>query len=115
MKLHKPLAGLMLLAGLALSGSALADHHHGHGGFHGHVGIYLGTPFPYYPDPWPYYYPYYQPLIVSPPPVYIQQSPPAAESGDYYWYHCDNPQGYYPYVQTCPDGWQRVVPSPPPR
>ena len=31
-----------------------------------------------------------------------------------YWYYCQNPQGYYPYVQQCPEGWQTVVPAPPP-
>jgi hypothetical protein len=31
-----------------------------------------------------------------------------------YWYYCQNPQGYYPYVKQCPNGWMKVVPSPPP-
>ena len=31
-----------------------------------------------------------------------------------YWYYCQNPQGYYPYVNSCPGGWMKVVPQPPP-
>lgn len=98
---------------------------HGHGGFHGHPGfsLYFGSPFyssPFYPYPYyryPYYYPYYNPPVVTvpvTPPVYIQQSPPATR--DYpagYWYYCSNPDGYYPYIKECPDGWQQVEPTPP--
>jgi len=38
-----------------------------------------------------------------------QQQPPPAQ----FWYHCDNPQGYYPYVQTCSSGWHQVPATPP--
>jgi hypothetical protein len=38
-----------------------------------------------------------------------QQPPPPAQ----FWYHCDNPQGYYPYVQTCSSGWHQVPATPP--
>ena len=33
------------------------------------------------------------------------------------WYYCQKPEGYYPYIQRCPDGWIKVVPpaSPPGR
>jgi hypothetical protein len=61
----------------------------------------------------PYLYP---PVVVSPPPVYVQPSPqvyvqpPAPQP---YWYYCDNPSGYYPYVQQCPGGWRQVAPAPP--
>jgi hypothetical protein len=128
MKKMKLLCGLMLLAGISVSGTALADR--GHGG-RGHVGIgvYLGTPYlyPYYLYPSPYYYPYsyYPPVVVTPaqPPVYIEQpesqsapqdvAPSARE--EYYWYHCDKPEGYYPYIKACPGGWQKVEPTPPPQ
>jgi hypothetical protein len=73
-------------------------------------------PGPYYPGGYPYYSypaPYYQPAPVvaqQPAPVYQQSQPQ-------YWYWCDNPQGYYPYVQDCPSNWKQVVPqtSPPNR
>ena len=32
---------------------------------------------------------------------------------DSYWYYCQDAQGYYPYVKSCPGGWTRVVPTPP--
>lgn len=127
MKKFKLLCGLLLLVGASVSGTAFADR--GHGG-HGHVGVglYFGVPYsyPYYASPYygsPYYYPYsyYPPVVVTPaqPPVYIEQqstqpvSPQASES--YYWYHCDKPEGYYPYIKDCPGGWQKVTPTPPPQ
>ena len=135
MKKIKLLCGLMLVAGVSMSGTALADRGHGghgggHGGGHFGFGLYLGAPYyPYsyypYPYPYPYAYPYgyYPPTVVTPaqPPVYIeqgtsqeapQQAP--AQSDNYYWYHCDKPDGYYPYIKECPGGWQKVAPTPPP-
>jgi len=119
------LCGLMLMAGLSISGTAMADRWgHGHGG----VEFYFGAPYhPYYPypyyAPYPYYpYPYPPQVVVVPqpqPPVYVEQpqsaptqsAPPPQASNS--WYHCDNPDGYYPYVKECPGGWKAVVPTPP--
>lgn len=128
MKKMKLLSGLILLAGISVSGVALADR--GHGG-RGHVGIgvYLGAPYlyPYYPYPSPYYYPYsyYPPVVITPaqPPVYIEQQEvkPAPQQispsapATYFWYHCDKPEGYYPYIKECATGWQKVEPTPPPK
>lgn len=28
-----------------------------------------------------------------------------------YWYYCQDPEGYYPDVNECPDGWQQVAPN----
>jgi hypothetical protein len=28
------------------------------------------------------------------------------------WYHCSNPEGYYPYVKSCPKGWEEVPAQP---
>ena len=109
MKLSRLLLGVFAAAGLAASSVALADH------IRGRVGIYFGVPFPAYT--YPYYYPYYSPPVVvapPPPPVYIEQSAPPAQGGNY-WYHCNDPEGYYPYVQSCPGGWQAIVPTPPPQ
>jgi hypothetical protein len=62
----------------------------------------------------PYVYP---PVVVAPtPPAYVQPAPqvyvqpPPPQT---YWYYCDDPPGYYPYVQQCPGGWRQVNPSPP--
>lgn len=66
---------------------------------------------------WPYYYPYYSYPYYSSPPVVIQQSPTEYIQRDQetdepdYWYYCRNPEGYYPYVQRCPNGWMKVAPS----
>jgi len=103
-------------------GGHYGGHFYGHGGFYGRpsVGFYFGPAFgwPYYPYP---YYPYYAypPAIVtvpSSPPVYIQQNggQPASQGQGNYWYYCNDPQGYYPYVKECPGGWQAVPPQPPP-
>ncbi len=32
-------------------------------------------------------------------------------ASDYSWYWCDEPEGYYPYVQTCEVPWRPVSPS----
>ena len=100
---------------------------HGYGGGYGYgghgysnFGFYFGAPFysyPYYSYPYQYQYPYYPPAVVAvpaTPPVYIQKSPPSAQqypSG--YWYYCDNPEGYYPYIKECPTSWRQVEPIPP--
>ena len=91
--------------------------HGGHGGGWGWGlgwGLVLGgLAYPYYAHP---YYPYYDraPVIIEQPPtdVYVQPAPQAVEPT--YWYYCQNPRGYYPYVAKCPNGWMRVVPAPPP-
>jgi hypothetical protein len=93
---------------------------YGRGGGYGRssFGFYFGAPF--YPYPYygyPYRYPYYYPpaIVTVPvtPPVYIQQSPPAAQQNPSgYWYYCNSPEGYYPYIKACPNGWQQVEPTP---
>lgn len=40
---------------------------------------------------------------VAPAPVYAQQQD--------YWYYCADVGSYYPYVQSCPAGWMKVVPN----
>jgi hypothetical protein len=96
-------------------------HHGGHGGFGVSIGPvwgpgWWGPYYPYYPYyPYSSYSPYYaEPPAVAPqqPDVYIQPAPQSEEPD--YWYYCQNPEGYYPYVKQCPKGWMRVVPSPPP-
>jgi hypothetical protein len=47
----------------------------------------------------------------APPPAVIQQAPPPPGQPAM-WYYCDNPAGYYPYVQTCPTPF-RAVPAQP--
>jgi hypothetical protein len=79
---------------------------------------YYGYGYPYYPYYPRYYYPGYYPapLVVERPPVYVEQQPapqvqqPQAPTGS--WYYCHESGAYYPYVQECAGGWQRVAPQP---
>lgn len=87
---------------------------YGYGGY-GFGGYGFGYPFyPNYYQPW-YTYP---PTVVVPttPPVYIerQEAQPErpAQPQSNYWYYCRDPDGYYPYVKSCPDGWLQVAPQP---
>jgi hypothetical protein len=90
------------------------------GGFHGRTGhaVFVGGPlfFSTY-GVWPSYFDSYPPYadIPAAPPVYFENG--AGDSGQppvSSWYYCQNPPGYYPYVQQCPSGWQRVSPQAPP-
>jgi len=86
-------------------------------------GVFLGAPiynygFPYYNYGYPYFYspPPTVVTIPTPAPIYIQQTPMVTRpNGTAYWYYCTNPEGYYPSVKNCPNGWQKVAPTPPPR
>jgi hypothetical protein len=115
MKAIKLVVALLVLA-MAGIGSAWADHH---GGGRVHFGFVFGPGWGpwYYPPPAYYYPPYYAPVVVQPQPqVYVEQQPtlsaPAAPVSGSYWYYCTASRGYYPYVKTCPGGWQRVAPQP---
>jgi hypothetical protein len=46
-------------------------------------------------------------VIGQQPQVYVEQNQQESD----YWYYCDDPQGYYPYVKSCPGGWMKVVPD----
>jgi hypothetical protein len=92
------------------------------------LGVTIGPPWPYpYPYPygpryygWPYYdWPAYPPVVVPPavvvtppaPTVYVERPPePQAPPAAGYWYWCAEPQGWYPDVRECPNGWQQVAP-----
>jgi hypothetical protein len=138
MKQIKLVGLILILFGIMTSGSVYARGGHGgghfggghyggghHGGGWGHGGYYsgmglglgLGYGLGYYGGS--YYSPYYSypPAVVAvpvTPPVYIQQqSPPVTQQYPAgYWYYCNNPQGYYPYIKQCPGGWQQVDPTP---
>jgi hypothetical protein len=90
----------VLAAGAVVSESASAG---------GRIVIGVGFGFPlWYPAP--YYYP--PPVVVSRAPVtYIERREVSKASTDW-WYYCQQSSGYYPYVKTCPGGWQKVPPAP---
>jgi hypothetical protein len=83
---------------------------YGWGGFAVYPRVIVGGPGPFWAgapySSYPYgYYP--QPVIVAPPAqprVYVQQ--PQQQ----YWYYCEGPKGYYPYVPQCRSEWLKVVP-----
>ena len=89
-----------------------------HGGFWG-PRVYIGGPL-WYPGPYAYPYPFYAPPVYAPPiyapPVVEEPLPPAyvEPRSPAYWYYCQDPPGYYPYVSTCAVGWQQVAPQPSP-
>jgi hypothetical protein len=93
--------------------------HSFHGGHRwGGLGVTIGVG-PYWgPYWWPYSYPYAYSYVYPYtylPQVYVQPSQPLSiqpPSSPPVWYYCDNPQGYYPYVQQCPGGWRTVPQSP---
>jgi hypothetical protein len=115
---------LIVLIGSMSSNSVWARGGHGGGWGHGGgyysgigLGLGLGYGLGYYGGS--YYSPYYAypPAVVTvpvAPPVYIQQAPAVVQQNPSgFWYYCNNPQGYYPYIKQCPDGWQQVDPIPP--
>ncbi|WP_333872984.1 hypothetical protein [Methylobacter sp.] len=91
---------------------------YGHGGYYSGIGLGLGLGYGlgYYGAP--YYSPYYgyPPAVVTvpaAPPVYIQQTPPVIQQNPPgYWYYCNDPEGYYPYIKECFNRWQQVEPIP---
>ena len=115
------------------SGSNLHHDHDFHRDHHRHDFDRFGVGFGFW-DPWwgwgpadywgyyyPYYYPPYYPAYYSaPPPEAPGYAPPAGAPAQttgapppQYWYYCDNPQGYYPYVQNCSAAWRQVAATPP--
>lgn len=137
MKIHTTVIALMICSLYSgpdwAHGGSHSGGHRGYGGYYsgGFRGGYVGRSsfgfywgFPNYSDPYfsypryGYAYPYYYPpaVITLPtrPPAYIQQTP--SDSRQYpvgYWYYCTAPEGYYPYVKECPNGWRQVDPTPP--
>jgi len=82
-----------------------------------HLGFHFGSLW------WPSLYPPYHETVVverQVPLVYIEKDKPQASSnnaasttvGINYWYYCAKVEKYYPYVRTCPSGWDRVSAKP---
>ncbi len=113
------LLAITLLAGIF--GATAAQAYPGH--FYGpRVGVFV--------DPWPVvysglgygygygYYPYYAypPVVVTQPAaptVYVEQNQQTASAPSGDWYYCRKPAGYYPYVRSCEQAWERVPAQPP--
>lgn len=117
---------ILLLSLVALASVPLLADAHGQFRHRSHSRVYfgvgIGTGFYSgygYGSPWYYGAPYYgtpiyrsPPVVIQqPPPVYIEQPQPPVPG---YWYYCGASKAYYPYVNDCPEPWQRVSPLPPP-
>ncbi len=118
-------AGLMIVAEPAFAGGR---HGHGHG--HHHHGTrfsfgFWGGPGFWGPGYWGPGYGYWGPpaVVYAPAPeprVWVESNPapvpPPVASTDanapQWWYWCASSRGYYPYVSSCAEGWQRVAPQP---
>jgi hypothetical protein len=112
------LSGLMAIGGLG-GASAWADrggHFRGPGPGHYHrhyyyggpwldlgTGLLLGSALYWATRPPPSVYVTPEPVVVAPPPQ---------ATGGEWWYYCRPAGTYYPYVQQCPTGWERVAPYP---
>jgi hypothetical protein len=84
--------------------------------FLGLAGAVIGAAASQRPSaPQPIYY-------VEPPVTYVQPAPvyvappvsiaPPAPQPTHAWYFCRSAGQYYPYTQSCPEGWQLVSPTP---
>ena len=83
---------------------------------HGRAVFFVGAPFLYYSWPYGYYYApppyYYGPDYAAHremPEVYVEKfdgTPTPQTPGEIY---CPSKQAYYPDVQDCPNGWQRII------
>jgi hypothetical protein len=118
--------------------SADARGHGGHGrGWGPGLGIGLGLGLgvdallgwpgyysPYQPYGYPYYYPnsyYYPPAApavtvvqqAAPQQVQVAPAPVAApQAAQQFYYYCENPKGYYPYVRNCNAPFKPVPATP---
>jgi hypothetical protein len=105
------------------SGHSHSGHSHNRYNFGFNLGYYSPAYYGYRPYGYryrsyyrsPYYgYPsYYQRALPSTQIVYVQREEikPVQPQANY-WHYCRNPEGYYPYVKKCPEGWLQVAPQP---
>lgn len=63
---------------------------------------------PTFPDP----NPFARPIAMNKGPAPVPKSN-VSSPGPHYLYYCGSENGYYPYVATCPEHWERVPAIPP--
>ena len=115
--------GLMAVAQPAFAGGRQGyGHHHGARfsfGFWGGPGYwgpgYWGPGYGYWGPPAVVYAPAPEPRVwVESNPAPATPAPVASTEANapQWWYWCASSRGYYPYVSSCAEGWQRVAPQP---
>jgi len=88
------------------------------GGFRNNFGVVFADPW--YDPFWPYGYgfgwgygwygpPYVERRVTEYAAPPVDYGPPPEQ----FWYYCDQPDGYYPYVKSCNHEWQSVPVTPP--
>jgi len=117
------LAAFNLIAALlacAMAASAFADSGRS-GHFSGHARGFHSAPFAHrfhhFPGPRIHRHVFITGAIVAPlfypepyyPAPYYPAPSYAPAPG--YWYYCPEYRAYYPYVASCPSGWQPVAPQ----
>jgi hypothetical protein len=73
--------------------------------------LYFGPRWGYGYDPY-YDYPRHSRTVVierEARRAEVEPGPPPAQ----YWYYCDSAEAYYPYVNSCAEGWREVPATPP--
>lgn len=109
----KKIMAMLVTVALVIPASAHAGPRHGHGymGGHFHRGHWIapalvgGAVVYQFSQPRPIYVPVRTDPIYA-VPVVAPQAP--------VWYWCAEANAYYPYVDSCPNGWQSVPATPPP-
>lgn len=105
---------VLSIAALVLPGAAWAQRR---GGFHHRPHTVVFGSFFFGPPMWyayhspPYYYgPFYE-ASSTPPSIYVEkfEGQPTAQSGEIF---CPAAGQYYPDVQECANGWQRIIRPP---
>ncbi len=71
-------------------------------------------PYPYPPGSYPWPYPDDGGDAAPSGPTVPDDLPTAQAPAPAYWYYCDSPDGYYPYVKSCAHTWNLIPISPPP-
>ncbi len=115
----------MVLAAVFASGSTWADRGHfgghrferGYSGGHHHgglgwvPGLVLGSALVWAvtrPPTVVYQEPVRTVIVQEPEPAVVVAPPPSNQ----WWYYCRSAGAYYPYVASCPTGWEKVPATP---
>lgn len=105
--------GLLILLGVPAFASAAVHVRVGGGyyyGYHGLRGYYYAPYYDYYGPAYGYGPGYYYP---PPATVYAEPETTVVQPPANYWYYCPPAKNYYPYVTSCPSGWEAVPAKPP--